>query len=995
MAALISSGCPGPSGGPPGAVSFDIQSVDYAEAGLAITVTVQAIDSNGKVVPSYTGTIQFSSTDPQAVLPTSGTAFTAGDQGVRTFDSGVQLKTAGQRDVQVSDGVISGSKSITVTPGPANSFTLALTTTLTTTGEPITIGVTVWDSYGNIAENYKGPVSITSSDFQAIVPSAYFFTQADLGVHVFNVYVNSPGLHTVCVRDDSLNIQACAQVRVYMYTVPHYYIDADTASAGFTIPVTIISPSTGNPIPGANINATRSDSSAAVTGITPLGNCTYIVGLTMTKATSFLLTATCSSGCSGTPSVRSIITVTPGAVVPGNSFVGSLSFTEAAVVNTIAGIDLSPTVTVTLRDQFRNPVPFQKANIAGVALTETCGGSPCGGPIQVRMRRDNLDGTYKLWIGNGDPNIPQNGVSEEVQLDVQYSGNTLLSNPLILHFVSVDLSLTPYYQNGYLFIPTAGTGNTVVSNIQYDGWPFTDATVNYLKTSSTATTTPSSGTAQSDGVTRTTVYDPVSEKVKITTKVSTRSIGAADALELDVVTFSLITTTTNVPFNDTARFVLRAFITDPAAGYSVTAWTTSGTTSPANSITEAPLSDEKNGYYILDLTDGVDETNVGVTFTFGGKDPAVGSVITASTVVNFIPRIDILSVSPQSVLHSENFGTAAAGGGMSVTVIAQVMGVAPVTGRTVVMTASGNAAVNPSTAYDNGDGTYTAYVTDVNPETVTITAKDMGSSFTVQVQAEFVRVNLPASPSTSLVPGTIELRATIQGGTPADGRMFSWDYGPDPLGNLPVGTITIDPPVYKGGGVYSFNVTDTLAESFTIAITDTTSLAYSSVNVSFGETNIVFVTFYLPSAIGPVIVTTSSPTALLASPVQNLGGGQYSVTIWDPYPEKVIVTATDTGGSGTSTNVQVEFVDIFIMPATPSVKIGSWTLLTIEVGPGGGRSIFLSSSGSAMITPASGTTDSTGAFYAIIADPVPETVMVKATDLTSGATTTTNIEFYP
>ena len=64
-------------------------------AGTAHNVTVTAEDASGNTTTAYTGTVHFTSSDGQAVLPANYT-FTAGDAGTHTF-AGVTLKTAGTR----------------------------------------------------------------------------------------------------------------------------------------------------------------------------------------------------------------------------------------------------------------------------------------------------------------------------------------------------------------------------------------------------------------------------------------------------------------------------------------------------------------------------------------------------------------------------------------------------------------------------------------------------------------------------------------------------------------------------------------------------------------------------------------------------------------------------------------------------------------------------------------------------------------------------------
>src|SRR5439155_27256070 len=77
-------------------------------AGDAINVTVTARDSGDRTINGYTGTVHFTSTDLQAVLPSNYTFTSApsGDSGVHTF-TGVMLKTAGTQTISVNDTVAS------------------------------------------------------------------------------------------------------------------------------------------------------------------------------------------------------------------------------------------------------------------------------------------------------------------------------------------------------------------------------------------------------------------------------------------------------------------------------------------------------------------------------------------------------------------------------------------------------------------------------------------------------------------------------------------------------------------------------------------------------------------------------------------------------------------------------------------------------------------------------------------------------------------------
>src|SRR5262249_56867230 len=95
------------------------------EAGVAHTSTATARTPAGSTDTGYRGTVHFSSSDPQAVLPADYT-FTAADQGTHSFTA--TLKTAGTRSISATDtqtasdtGTESG---ILVNPAAASTFTV-------------------------------------------------------------------------------------------------------------------------------------------------------------------------------------------------------------------------------------------------------------------------------------------------------------------------------------------------------------------------------------------------------------------------------------------------------------------------------------------------------------------------------------------------------------------------------------------------------------------------------------------------------------------------------------------------------------------------------------------------------------------------------------------------------------------------------------------------------------------------------------------------------
>jgi hypothetical protein len=120
---------------PAAAATFAVTAPASSTAGTGFSATVTAKDAFNNTVTAYSGTVHFTSSDPQAVLPSNATLAS----GTGTFP--VTLKTAGSQSVVATDTV-----SLTVT-GSANVTVAATTATkLTFTTQPG--GATAGSAFG-------------------------------------------------------------------------------------------------------------------------------------------------------------------------------------------------------------------------------------------------------------------------------------------------------------------------------------------------------------------------------------------------------------------------------------------------------------------------------------------------------------------------------------------------------------------------------------------------------------------------------------------------------------------------------------------------------------------------------------------------------------------------------------------------------------------------------------------------------------------------------
>ena len=154
------------------------------------------------MLPGYLGTVHFTSTDPQAVLP-ADYSFTAADQGVHTFT--VALCAAGMQSLTASEFLtpaITGTQSgIMVTAAGASSLVVSGFPTTVVAGTPGSVTVTAVDAYGNLAADYMGTVHFSSGDPLAQLPADYTFTTANQGVHVFQATLFRSHFESITATD--------------------------------------------------------------------------------------------------------------------------------------------------------------------------------------------------------------------------------------------------------------------------------------------------------------------------------------------------------------------------------------------------------------------------------------------------------------------------------------------------------------------------------------------------------------------------------------------------------------------------------------------------------------------------------------------------------------------------------------------------------------------------------------------------------------------------
>ena len=171
-------------------------------AGTPQTLTVTAYDSYGNVATTYGGTVHFTSSDGQAILPANYT-ITPEQQG--TFTVTATLATPGTQSITATDTnvtSITGTESgIVVQSATAKSLTISGLPSTVTAGTAYTITVTVYQANGSVSTVYTGTISFSSSDAKAVLPANYTFVVSNSGTHTFSVTFETTGTQSITATD--------------------------------------------------------------------------------------------------------------------------------------------------------------------------------------------------------------------------------------------------------------------------------------------------------------------------------------------------------------------------------------------------------------------------------------------------------------------------------------------------------------------------------------------------------------------------------------------------------------------------------------------------------------------------------------------------------------------------------------------------------------------------------------------------------------------------
>jgi hypothetical protein len=321
---------------------FSVSAPASTGAGSSFNVTVTALDATNHTATGFSGTVHFTSSDGQAVLPANRTL----TNGVRTFS--FTLKSAGTQTLTATDTVttsINGTSApITVNPAAASRLVVSAPGNATA-GSAFNFTVTAQDAFNNTATGYSGTIHFTSNDGAATLPGNSTLTN---GTGTFSATLKTSGNRTLTATDTvtSSITGSSAAIAVSAAAATHFSVNAPgNATAGVSFNFTVTAQDAFNNTAtgyGGTVHFTSSDGAATLAANSTLTNGIGSFSATLKTAGNRTLTAT--------DTVTSSITGSSAAIVVGAA--AATHFSVGAPVTATAGTPFN--FTVTAQDAFNN-----------------------------------------------------------------------------------------------------------------------------------------------------------------------------------------------------------------------------------------------------------------------------------------------------------------------------------------------------------------------------------------------------------------------------------------------------------------------------------------------------------------------------------------------------------------------------------------------------------------------------------------------------------------
>lgn len=233
-----------------------------ARAGVPTLVTAIATDAAGRPVPSFTGSVNVSSSDGAASLPLVQVQLR---NGRATF--GVTFATAGPQTVTVTtltDPAMTATASTSVAARPALSSFLVTVPRQVVADTPVNVSIVAVDAARRPIPGFTGTAALVSSDSAATLPASVTFVN---GRATARVTFSTPGSQSITVRGGAagdVSSTASTNVVAAPVAVGFSFLLPKAAAIGVSVPVTIVAvDAQGRPVPRFSGTATLASSDTA------------------------------------------------------------------------------------------------------------------------------------------------------------------------------------------------------------------------------------------------------------------------------------------------------------------------------------------------------------------------------------------------------------------------------------------------------------------------------------------------------------------------------------------------------------------------------------------------------------------------------------------------------------------------------------------------------------------------------------------------------------
>ncbi len=297
---LVDLGSVQANAGPAAFLTLNV--ADSSVAGQPLVVTVSAFTAAENPAASFTDTVHFTSSDPQAQLPPDYT-FVGADAGTHVFS--VTLETSGAQTITVTDvqqSTLTATQTVNVSAGPASSIiALAGSGQIAIPGTTFAIALEaeVTDSFGNpipsIPITFTAPTTGASGTFAGGV-STVTITTLTTGIATAPAFTANSTAGQYTVTAAMVTPQATIKTAVIRAGAPPLTPASFILTNGVPPSYTV----TANP---ATLTIVQGQSGTTVLTFTPVGG----------------FTGTVSLSCSGLPANSNCVFVPAQAVMTGNN----------------------------------------------------------------------------------------------------------------------------------------------------------------------------------------------------------------------------------------------------------------------------------------------------------------------------------------------------------------------------------------------------------------------------------------------------------------------------------------------------------------------------------------------------------------------------------------------------------------------------------------------------------------------------------------------------